>query len=660
MNAVMGKILWVDLTAGTCEEQAIPDEVYEKMLSGMGLAAYILYQRIPARADPLGPENVLGFVSGLLTGTGSLMSGRWMAAAKSPLTHTWGDANCGGSLSPAIKQCGYDGIFFTGISPRPVYLYVGHGKAELVDAGGVWGKDCRETEQNLRQQYEGRAVSVACIGPAGEKCSLIAGISNDEGRMAARSGLGAVMGSKRLKALVLQGAYRIPVYDEGRVKALSEGFNRWISFQPPFLSGTLMGLLGTSMRWLPLQMRQDGLLYKVLLSKWGTVSMNQYSVETGDSPIKNWDGSCAEFNFKRSSSTNPDRFRERELVKYHCYSCPLGCGGMCTMKKGSKEETHKPEYESVLAFGGMLMNEDLDSLFEINEKLNRAGMDTISAGATVAFAFECYEKGLLTQEDTGGLALTWGNTAAILRLVDMMISREGIGELLADGSKEAARRIKKQADQCAVTAGGQELAMHDGRNDPGFALHAVVEPTPGRHTIGSYLYYEMFQLWTKVKRLPKVRWLFYPKGGKYSANREKAIWAAACSQFTSLLNGAGLCLFAGLVGVNRMPIFDWLNAATGWRKTPEEYMEIGLNIHLVRQAFNAREGISLKAPINERATGRPPAKSGANRGRSVLLEELVPLYWKEMGLDEINGHPTAAALAAIGLPELCETAAKTG
>ena len=170
MNAVMGKVLWVDLTTGKIEEEQIPDAVYEKVLSGLGLAAYLLYQRIPPGADPLGPENVLGFVSGLLTGTGSVMTGRWMAVAKSPLTGTWGDANCGGTLAPAIKQCGYDGIFFTGISPTPVYLHVEHGHAELRDASDLWGKDTRETETALRERFEGRPAAVACIGMAGEKC----------------------------------------------------------------------------------------------------------------------------------------------------------------------------------------------------------------------------------------------------------------------------------------------------------------------------------------------------------------------------------------------------------------------------------------------------------------------------------------------------------
>ena len=191
----MGKILMVDLTTRDIKEEVVPDEVYEKYLSGSGLAAHLLYNRIPAGADPLGPDNILGFVSGLLTGTGSLFSGRWMVVGKSPLTGGWGDANCGGSFSPAIKRCGYDGIFFKGISEKPVLLLVKNGKAELRDATGLWGKDTVDTEETLKNEF-GAGARIATIGPAGERLSLISGISNDKGRLAARSGLGAVMGSK--------------------------------------------------------------------------------------------------------------------------------------------------------------------------------------------------------------------------------------------------------------------------------------------------------------------------------------------------------------------------------------------------------------------------------------------------------------------------------
>ena len=643
----MGKVLFVDLTKGGFKEEIIPDEVYEKYLSGTGLAAYLLYNRIPAGADPLGPKNILGLMSGLLTGTGSLFSGRWMAVGKSPLTGGWGDANCGGQFSPAIKRAGYDGIFFTGVSKKPVYLFIDKGQMELRDASNLWGKDAVETEELLLEEH-GHDAKVACIGTAGEKLSLISGICNDRGRIAARSGLGAVMGSKKLKAVVLSGCKRIPVANRDEMKKLSKTCNKWVQMQPPFVPGSMTGFIGAFMRILPTQMAQDGMLYKVMLRKWGTVSMNQVSAEMGDSPIKNWSGSEKDFGMSKSKYINPDIFTDCEMVKYHCYSCPLGCGGICKMT-GKFSETHKPEYESVLALGGLCMNEDADSIFYMNELLNRAGMDTISAGGTIAFAIECYERGILTKEDTDGLELKWGNTNAIVALIYKMIKREGFGDLLADGSKVASEKIGKGSERYAVHAGGQELAMHDGRADPGFGLHYSVDPTPGRHTIGAWLYYEMFQLWKKVKCLPAVKPLYH-KNAKYKADEEKAIWSSACSKFMNVLNGSGMCMFGAFVGIKRTPTFDWLNAATGWNKDPEEYMAIGERIQTIKQQFNVKQGIEPKSfKANDRSLGIPPLLEGGNKGRTVEIDKLMEGYWTTFGWDAKTGKPKAETLARLGI-----------
>ena len=644
----MGKILMVDLSTRGIYEEIIPGDVYEQYLSGMGLAAYILHNRIPAGADALGPDNLLGFVSGLLTGTGSLFAGRWMVAGKSPLTGGWGDANCGGSFSPAIKRCGYDGIFFKGISESPVYLYVKNGSAELRDASHLWGKDTEEAEEMLIEETGGHS-RVAVIGPAGEKLSLISGICNDRGRMAARSGLGAVMGAKRLKAVVLDGKRRINVHNRAEIKRLSQMCNKWVQFQPPFLPGSMAAYVGTLMRILPIQMAQDGLLYKILLRKWGTGSMNQISVEMGDAPIKNWKGSSVDWGIGKSLSVNPDAIKQFEKIKYHCYACPLGCGGICSTK-GKYSETHKPEYETVLALGGLCMNRDIDSIFYLNELLNRAGMDTISAGGTAAFAIECYEAGILTKEDTDGLELTWGNSEAIVALIEKMVRREGIGDVLADGVKVAARRIGKNAGEYAMHAGGQELPMHDGRNDPGFNLHYSVEATPGRHTIGSQVWwYEMYQLWKKVRGLPRPK-LFYHKNRKYTADEPKAIMAAACSKYMNVANGAGLCKFGLFIGAKRIPVFDWLNAVTGWNKTPEHYMEIGERIQTVKQAFNIRHGVDPRSfRPSGRVIGRPPQTKGANRGRSIDMEKMISDYYTQFGWDPETGRPTEESMAKLGL-----------
>ncbi len=639
----MGKIMMVDLSTGNIEIETISSAVYETFLSGMGLAAHLLYHRIPAKADPLGPENILGFVSGLLTGTGSLFTGRWMVTGLSPLTKGWGEANCGGSFSPAIKRCGVDGIFFKGISPKPVYLYVDDTGAQLKDAESIWGKDAVDTENLLLEAPEikqaNKQARVACIGQSGENLSLISGISTDKGRMAARSGLGAVMGSKNLKALVLAGTRRIPVHNREEMKQLSQICNKWVQFQPPFVPGWLTAPIGALLRFLPFVATQDGMLYKILLRKWGTVSMNQMSVEMGDSPIKNWKGSNSDWGVFKSFSSNPDVFIKNETEKFHCYSCPLGCGGICKTT-GKYSETHKPEYETVLSLGGFVMNKDMDSVFYLNELLNRAGMDSISAGHVVAFAMECFEKGLITTKDTGGQELTWGDPKSIEFLVERMITREGIGDTLAGGVKVAAEKIGNGSDAFAMHCGGQEPAMHDSRNDPGFALHYSVDPAPGRHTNGAGLYYEMYQLWKKVRGVPKIG-PAYMKSGKYKKNIHHARVGKANSEYMNVMNGVGACLFGGFIGAKRIRIFDWINAATGWHFSPEEYMEKGGNIQVLKQAFNIKHGM---APVDnrtpDRMLGYPPQKKGANKGRTVDVETMMKDYWELSGWDRETGQPT--------------------
>ncbi|MCG6909640.1 MAG: aldehyde ferredoxin oxidoreductase family protein [Deltaproteobacteria bacterium] len=651
-NGCMGKILWVDLDRGLLEEREIAVSLYRKYLSGSGMAVRILYDAIPKAADPLGPENVLCFVSGLLTGTGSLFTGRWMAAGKSPLTGTWGDANCGGNFSPAIKRCGYDGIFFSGISRHPVYLCIHGEKAELRDAKALWGKDTKETERFLKAKAGCNNPRIACIGPAGENLSLISGIANDGGRMAARSGLGAVMGSKRLKAVVLDGVQRISSNNKAEIKRLSKACNDSIQFMPPFPPANVLSYLGAFLRALPAQPSAEALyfntVYKRMLQKWGTASLNQILIELGDTPIKNWKGSNEDFPREHSAKLNPDVFSDCVVVRYHCYSCPLGCGGLC-LRSGIQGETHKPEYETVMALGGLCMNDDSESIFRLNEKLNRAGMDTISAGGTVAFAIECFEKGILTTGDTDGLALTWGNRAAIEALVDKMIARDGIGDLLADGVKMASQKIGRGSGTFAIHAGGQELAMHDGRFDPGFALHNSVEATPGRHTIGSQLYYELFRLWEQVSRLPEPD-LIYLKRSKYVPDREKAVAAAACSKYMNIINGSGACMYGALFGLETFPLFKWLEAATGWGYSPDDYMVTGARIQTLKQMFNLKQGIEPgKIKMTDRALGRPPLSAGANKGRAVPVERMIRDYWDALEWDPETGHPTEALIKRLEL-----------
>lgn len=652
MKAYTGKVLWVDLTHGTWTEEKIPDSIYQKYLAGIGLGAALLYREMPAGADPLGPENILGFMSGLLTGSGSLFTGRWMAVGKSPLTGTWGDSNCGGTFAFAIKQTGYDGILFRGISPKPVYLLIDSHGPQLLDAADLWGRDALETEDVLTARHTGKKLpAVACIGPAGENLSLISGIVNDKGRIAARSGLGAVMGSKRLKAVVLAGAHRVAARHPHKIKQLSSKCARDIILPLQVINSRTIGLFGGLVGSLPVGMSQSGFLLGGILAKWGTIGTLPASVGMGDTPFKNWVGTNRDMP-RFNDAVDPDDVIAREKRKYHCRGCPLGCGGLIEL---AGQESHKPEYETTAAFTSMVLNDDLNLVYEVNELLNRAGMDTISAGSTVAFAMECYEKGWITREDTGGLELTWGNKQAIRELLQQMIHRQGFGALLADGVKRAAEKISPAAADAAIHAGGQEMAYHDPRLDPGMALHASVDPTPGRHTTGSQLYYDMFKLWTRVPGLPQSG-QFYAKPTRYQPGNGRTVSAVAVTNFTQFYNSAGACYFGMLIGVDRVPIFEWANAATGWDLTPQEYLRIGQRIQTLRQMFNIREGIdphSLK--VNRRLLGDPPQEVGPNRGVQFDLDVLMKAYWEEIGWDPQTGIPTPQTLQALQMDDVLGT-----
>lgn len=657
MKGYTGKILFVNLSDKTTEILSIEDEVYEKYLSGIGLGAYILTKYIPKGADPLGEENVLGLVSGILTGTGSVMSGRWLAVAKSPLTGGWADANCGGTFAPAIKQCGFDGIFFKGISDKPVYLYADNKTIEIRDASDYWGLDAVEAEEKLiEDNWVRKKPEVALIGTSGENVSLISGITNDFGRIAARSGVGAVMGSKKLKAVVLAGTKQIKSQDfEGIKKASQELSSKIRKLKIPSIMGYALPAVGVAMSKMKHAAPMDGVLINSLFKKFGTGANNTVNVKNGDGPIKNWKGSSVDFkNYKNYS---PHKIYKNEFKKYHCYSCVLGCGGVCDIKKESKGEfshTHKPEYETANAFGALLLNPDHEAVLYINELLNRAGMDSISAGATVAFAIECYEKGIITKEDTGGLELTWGNADAIVKLIKMMIAREGIGDLLADGTKVASEKLGKNSGEYAIHCGGQETGMHDSRLDPALAVHYSADPTPGKHTVGAGTYYNLMHLWEYCSWAPPVT--KHLKSEEYIPSDKEALKSVAMSCYKMILDGAGGCFYGMLFGAQHWNAVNLLNYATGWDKTFDEYMEIGKRVHTMRQMFNIREGIKPKNNImGKRMAGSPPLEAGPLKGKTVRIHEMVNLHWKHFGWDE-TGVPLETTLDTLGISDLYEGA----
>lgn len=623
-NGYWGKILFVHLSSGEMTVETLPEEVYRRYLGGYGLGAYVLHDRIPAGADPLGPENVIGFLPGLLTGSGALFGGRFMVCARSPLTGAWGDSNGGGNFGPALRGTGYDGVFITGRAERPVYLYIDGERAERRDATALWGLDTRETETAIRSAT-GRDVRVACIGPAGEQRSLIAAIIHDDGRAAARCGLGAVMGAKNLKAVAVRGKARPPLADPEGFRRLTDEYRRLFRRRPSPWASRISGVL---LRVLPilrrLRTRLSGGPVQMVIDTYrlyGTAAGTAALVELGDTPVRNWTGiGYRDFPLRRAIRLSDEAVIRSKIRPYGCSFCPVACGGIVRLPDGDTD--HKPEYETLAAFGPLLLNDDLDVVMRCNRICNRAGLDTISTGVAVAWAIEGRERGWLPPELAEELPLNWGNGEAIEELTARIARREpGLGEWLADGVRRAAERMGPEAQAAAIHAGGQELPMHRGLYEPGVALGYQVDPAPGRHTATL----------SGTVELPPFLPYFALEGVKPGGRYDYAAKGRAMTVGIALLrayDSLGLCQFALYMG--EPPFLAWLNAATGWGMSEREFLEAGKAIQRRRHAFNERHGLPRQFPLPARERGEPPQEGGPLMGMTLDMETMARAYFVAM------------------------------
>lgn len=603
----IGKILFVDLSKGELKDETPDEKLYRDFIGGYGIGARIIYSRQKAGVDPLGPENTLGFATGILTGTPALFGSRYTVVGKSPLTGTWGDANSGGDFGPYLKFNGYDAVFIRGISDEPVYLLIEDGRAELRKADHLWGKDTWETEALLQEEL-GKEIRVACIGPSGERLSLISGIINDRGRAAARSGLGAVMGAKRLKALVARGKGEVPLADKA---GLEEARRRYRQS----LSGPVEA-------------------YK----KYGTCSATAVLTQIGDTPVKNWAGSVVDF--PNAAALSDESVIALQRRKHGCWRCPVACSGHMRAGTGRysyPDGVHKPEYETLAAFGTMCLNDNLESIIKLNDICNRYGLDTISAGATIAFAIECYENGVITSRDTDGIELRWGNHEAIVAMTEKLAEREGFGEVLADGTMVAASRIGRESEEFAMHIHGQELPMHDPKRFMHYAA-GYLDSTPARHTQGN-------EGW------PPASGLQFPTfDHKSYAGRGEAHKMGKC--LMHIVHCSGTCMF-GYMFMDASAVPEFLSLATGWVLSLDDLLKTGERIANMRQAFNIREGIRVSDfHVPNRVLGNPPLESGPVAGRSVDIESARRDYLVAMDWDPENGKPSKKKLEELGLDDI--------
>jgi aldehyde:ferredoxin oxidoreductase len=587
----MGKILWVDLTTGKIKIEEPPESLYKDYLGGYGLGAKILYDHMKPKVDPLGPENILGMVTGPYTGTQLPAGARYEVVAKSPITGGWGDANSGGYFGPYLKFAGFDAVFFTGASEKPVYVLIDEGKAEIKDASHLWGKDAYYTEETLEKEY-GKNARVNCIGPGGEKLSLMAAVMTDKGSAAGRSGLGAVMGSKKLKAVVARGTMPVTVADKDAILALRKQHVKELAAPGP------MNLEG--------------------LHKFGTSALTANSAVSGDTPVKNW-GGIGVNEMKDVTGLKNDVLAGYVTKLGGCWHCPIACKAV--VKGGTKysypDGIRRPEYETQGAFGANCVNSDLESINMCNHICNSYGLDTIAAGSTMAFAIELYENGIITKQDTGGIELKWGNPDALVAMTEKMAKREGrLGDALADGTRVAAQKIGKGAEKYAVHIGGVELGMHDPKLGGGGAYPRYqMDATPGRHTQG-----------------------FGPGGFT-----------------THITNSTGMCLIGFGFGAGPDKHRDFFNAVTGLNYTTEQLLKCGERIGVIRHLFNLREGIKESDwTPHPRIIGDPAQPEGPLAG--VTINYVAQNAWNLGALDwDLNTtKPSKKKLIELGFNELAE------
>ncbi|MFC2015250.1 aldehyde ferredoxin oxidoreductase family protein [Chloroflexota bacterium] len=599
IKGYMGKILFVNLSTGEITVEEPDESLYRDFIGGYGIGAKIMYDRQKAGVDPMGPDNMFGLITGPLTGTPANTGARYTAVCKSPLTGGWGDANSGGIFGPTLKFAGYDGVFFTGISDKPVYLAIDNGKAELRDASNLWGKDAYETESILREEM-GKGTEVICIGPSGEKLSLISCIITEKGAAAGRSGVGAVMGSKKLKAVAAKGDQQVPIADIDEANKIRR--EHIDSMRKPG--------------------RDGGQSFQERFHTYGTTAGTARSAHSGDTPVKNWDGIGVN-DFPEVSGLDADKVIASIDKRVACWHCPIGC--QASLKEGKGEYNYpagnrRPEYETQGSFGAMCLNDNTESIAMASHICNSYGLDTISAGCVIAFAIECYEKGIITKKDTDGIELTWGNHRAIIDMTWKLAKREGLGDILADGVKVAAEKIGKGAEEFAVHIGGQELGMHDPKLSmrPGQtgAARYQMDATPGRHTAG-----------------------FGP--GSFRGH---------------VINAVGMCIFGSFgAPVGSDFVQGYMKAVTGIDRSSDDLLKDGERIANIRHVFNLREGINpLEIDVHPRIIGDPPQADGPLAGVRADIE--AQNYWSLGALDwdRVTTKPSKNKLVELGLDEVAE------
>ncbi len=609
MYGYAGKFLFVDLTEKRIWVEEFTQEFADLYFGGYGFGAKVLFDRMKPGADPLGPENIIGFITGPVVGSGAMFGGRYTVVCKSPATGGWNDANSGGFFSPELKRAGYDALFVLGASETPVYIWIDNSKVEIRDASHLWGMTVNDARKAMEKEH-GSEIRSSLIGPAGENLSKIAAVMNDDHRAAGRGGSGAVMGSKKLKAVAVHGnTFRVEIADRENFLKINRAVGQFVT-NPPADNPQSARLVNRK--------------------KYGTTASATGSSQSGDSPVKNWSGSgqvdFTEEEAQRLSVANYDA--KYNIGKASCAACPVSCAAVYNVQDGKWPvgETGRPEYETMASFGCDCLVSDIHAIIKCNDLCNRYGFDTISAGSVIAWVMECYEHGALTKEDLDGIEANWRDGDAMVALMEKMAYNEGCGKKLALGQVGAANAFGKGHEHLSVF-GGIEPGMHDPRM-PGAAgrIRAYeYDPTPGRHNRGA------------ARVTP-------PDGNHGKADVE----AAAQTEMT---NCSGMCSTGNNSGYSIIPggmtaIYETI---LGRKLDKQTFNTIGTRVFLLRHSFNIREGITRdKITMSPRLQGNPPLSGGPNKDIVVDAEGYGDKFYEALGCDVKTGKPYRETLEKIG------------
>jgi aldehyde:ferredoxin oxidoreductase len=603
-----GIILRVDLSKGECREEILDPKIAKDYIGGRGLGIYYLNKEVDPKCAPLSSENLMVMATGPLTATNTPTGGRYMVMTKSPLSGALTTSNSGGSFPTELKKCGYDALLVSGKSVHPVYLWLRGNIAELRSAEHIWGKNTHETTDQLLSETDPKA-KVACIGPAGENLVLYSAIINDKHRAAGRSGVGAVMGSKQLKAIVVRGKEKVKMHDEVRFNEIHK----------PIMDQTRKDL-------------KDGLINIALYgTTYGPSAMNA----VGALPTKNFQFGT----FKEWDGGIHEEFKKKYFVKKRaCGSCPIGCGRVSkVVEPGFEGEGEGPEYETLFAMGSNCLIDNVAAITKANYLCNELGIDTISMGCVVACAMELVERGYLSEE-TVGRPLKWGDGEALVELVRKTAYREGFGDMLAEGTYRLADRYGHP--ELAMVVKKQDFAGYDPRSIQGMGLGYATSPIGGSHMRGDSAYYEIFGSPLKIDPFTII---------------DKPRLMIEWQNLSCIIDSAGLCIFyvmRYLVNKNLTadpePLLNYLNAVTDADYTLDELREAGARIFNAERKFLAGAGFTRADDLLPPRITKEPMPDGPASGNVNRLEEMLDEYYALRGWTE-DGIPKKETLKKYGL-----------